>query len=71
MIVYSDEREAFLKNYIYLWRRRKSEQNAVGIRNLAESLCAFIDFRSAENEETTVGSLTIEKELFNLKDKLR
>lgn len=42
-----------------------------GLRNLAEYLCGFVDFRSAENDSTSVGSLTIEKELFSLKEKSR
>lgn len=65
--VYSEEREVFLKFFFRLWRERKNEYNMSGLRNLAEYLCALVDFRSAENDNTTVSPSTIEKELFSLK----
>lgn len=69
--VYSEEREAFLKFFFRLWREKKSEYNMRGLRNLAEYLCALVDFRSAENDDTTVSPATIEKELFSLKKNSR
>lgn len=71
LIVYSDERAALLESYFELWNRRKKEHKASGLRTLAYSLCAFIDFRSAENEETSIGVSAIEKELFTLKKNRR
>ena len=65
--VCAEEREEFLKFFFFRWKYKKREYNMTGLRNLAEYLCAFADFRSAENDNTTVSAITIEKELFNLK----
>lgn len=56
-----------MKFFFFRWKEKKSEYNMTGLRNLSEYLCAFADFRSAENDHTTVGAITIEKELFTLK----
>lgn len=71
IVVYSEKREEFLSFFFRLWLENKNEYNMSGLRNLAEYLCALVDFHSADNDKTTINPPTIEKELFILKKNSR
>lgn len=69
-IVIHADRKHVMKIFLDLYFKEKQEVTKTGIRKLAQLLEYFFDFRYLNNSSRSLGSQTIETELYTIKREL-
>ena len=69
-VIIHAERKHVMTFFLNLYFKEKQEVTKTGIRKLAQLLEYFFDFRHLNNPNRSLGSQTIETELYTIKSEL-